>query len=222
MVSNTPGAVDNATANIAMMLILQTLRNTYPAETSLRRGRWRDNVPLGHDPDDKVLGILGLGGIGRALSLRAKPFGMKLIYHNRSPTTDNPAGAEFVGDLDEFLQRCDVLSIHLPLGSSTVHFIGKRELAVLKPGAVLINTARGKIVDEAALVQALESGHLNGAGLDVFEDEPSIHEGLMERSDVVLFPHIGTWTSETQVCLSLLPPIFYRQSERLMRMGLRV
>jgi D-3-phosphoglycerate dehydrogenase len=182
------------------MLLLQTLRQTYRAETLLRRGEWQGwELPLSHDPDDKVLGILGLGGVGRALSLRALPFGLKLIYHNRHLALDNPAGAEYVEDLDDFLGRCDILSIHLPLSQSTRHFIGKRELGIMKKGVVIVNTARGPIIDENALVEALESGQVGGLGSDVFEEEPKVHEGLLKRDDVVLLPHIGTRTVETKV-----------------------
>ncbi|KAG0134691.1 hypothetical protein HOY82DRAFT_206242 [Tuber indicum] len=198
LVAHTPGAVNNATANVAMMLILQALRKTYIAETSLRKDTWRGQLPLGHDPDGKVLGILGLGGIGVALSTRAKAFGMKLIYHNRKEAAYNPAGAEYVADLAQFLSRCDVLSIHLPLMERTRHYLGKRELLGLKKGAVLVNTARGAIIDEAALVEVLEAGHLGSVGLDVYEEEPKIHGGLIGREDAVLFPHIGTFTVETQ------------------------
>ncbi|RPA97320.1 hypothetical protein L873DRAFT_1691273 [Choiromyces venosus 120613-1] len=204
LVSHTPGAVNDATANVAMMLILQALRKTYIAETSLRAGTWRGKLPLGHDPDGKTLGILGLGGIGVALSIRAKAFGMRLIYHNRREAVYNPGGAEYEPNLNKFLARCDVLSIHLPLGDGTRHFLGKKELRTLKRGAVLVNTARGAVVDEAALVEVLEEGHLGGVGLDVYEDEPKIHEGLIGREDAVLFPHIGTFTVETQVCRPLL------------------
>jgi len=212
-VAHTPGAVNNATANVAMMLILQALRKTYMAETSLRKGTWRGQLPRGHDPDGKVLGILGLGGIGAALSTRAKAFGMELIYHNRREAAHNPAEAEYVADLGQFLSRCDVLSIHLPLTAGTRHYLGKKELLCLKNGAVLVNTARGAVIDEAALVEVLEAGHLGSVGLDVYENEPNIHEGLIGREDVVLFPHIGTLTVETEAS----HPSFSKTLQELMR-----
>lgn len=197
------------------MLILQALRKTYIAEASLRKGTWRGQLPLGHDPDGKVLGILGLGGIGAALSTRAKAFGMKLIYHNRREAAYNPAGAEYVADLAQFLSRCDVLSIHLPLTEGTRHYLGKKELLGLKNGAVLVNTARGAVIDEAALVEVLEAGHLGSVGLDVYEDEPNVHEGLIGREDVVLFPHIGTFTVETEAS----HPSFSKTRQELIRRG---
>ncbi|KAL7274563.1 hypothetical protein RUND412_002533 [Rhizina undulata] len=199
-VSHTPKAVDNATANVAMMLLLNTLRKSWIAESALRAGNWRGAMTLGNDPDSKTLGILGLGGIGTAFSTRCVPFGLNLIYHNRHPVpaSHNPAGARYVPNLDEFLGQCDIISIHLPLTSGTHHFLGREQFAKMKRGVVIINTARGAIIDEAALVRALEEGRVGGAGLDVFEEEPKIHQGLMGRGDVVLFPHIGTATWETQ------------------------
>lgn len=178
-----------------------TLRQAYRAEASLRAGNWRGDLPLGHDPDNKVLGVLGMGGIGTAFSVRAQPFGMKLVYHNRNPVPDaaNPTGARYIADLKEFLGSCDVLSIHMPLTEKTRHFLGKKELAMCKDGVVIVNTARGAVIDEAALVEALDSGKVGGVGLDVYEDEPAIHKGLLAREDLVLLPHIGTWTIETQV-----------------------
>lgn len=178
-----------------------TLRQAYRAEASLRAGNWRNDFPPGHDPDNKVLGILGMGGIGTALAIRAQPFGMNLVYHNRKPVPDaaNPTGARYIADLGTFLGSCDVLSIHMPLTEKTRHFLGKKELALCKDGVVIVNTARGAVIDEAALVEALESGKVSGVGLDVYENEPAIHKGLMAREDIVLLPHIGTWTIETQV-----------------------
>jgi lactate dehydrogenase-like 2-hydroxyacid dehydrogenase len=129
---------------------------------------------------------------------------MKLIYHNRKEAAYNPAGAEYVADLAQFLSRCDVLSIHLPLTERTRHYLGKKELLGLKKGAVLVNTARGAIIDEAALVEVLEAGHLWSVGLDVYEEEPKIHGGLVGREDAVLFPHIGTFTAETQKKMEVL------------------
>lgn len=122
----------------------------------------------------------------------------------------NPTGARYIASLEEFLGVCDVVSIHLPLTERTRHFIGRRELGMCKDGVVIVNTARGAVVDEVALVEALESGKVKGVGLDVFEEEPKIQKGLMGREDVVLLPHIGTWTVETQVCFSILLGIGWR------------
>lgn len=160
-------------------------------------------MALGHDPEQKTLGILGMGGIGTALSQRAKGFDMDIVYHNRNPVPDssNPAAARYIDDLDGFLGICDVISVHLPLSEATRHFLGAAEFAKMKDGVVIVNTARGPVIDEDALVKALESGKVGAAGLDVFEKEPEVHPGLKKSQDVVLFPHIGTATWETQVCV---------------------
>lgn len=199
-VAHTPTAVDAATSNIAIMLLLQTLRRSYQAESSLRNGKWRGDQPLGHDPDGKILGILGMGGIGTALAVRAVGFGMNIVYHNRKPVPDeaNPTGARYIASFEEFLGTCDIISVHLPLTEKTRHYIGAREFGMCKNGVIIVNTARGPVIDENALVQALESGKVGGAGLDVFEEEPKIHPGLMGRNDCILFPHLGTFTYESQ------------------------
>ena len=155
---------------------------------------------LGHDPEGKTLGILGMGGIGQALARRAAPFDMKIQYHNRRPVAEeqNPTNADYVS-LEKLLRTSDVISIHLPLSDRTRQFIGRKEINMMKDGVVIINTARGPIIDEQALVEALESGKVFGAGLDVFEKEPEIHEGLIRNNNTVLLPHTGTATYETMV-----------------------
>ncbi len=157
-------------------------------------------MQLGHDPEGKVLGILGMGGIGGALAKRARAFEMKVQYHNRRRLgEESEEGAKYVG-FEELLKTSDIISVHLPLSEATRGIIGKNEFEAMKDGVVLINTARGAIVDEEALVEALKSGKLFSAGLDVYGKEPEIHPELVKNDNVVLFPHIGTATFETQVC----------------------
>ncbi|KAI1490736.1 D-isomer specific 2-hydroxyacid dehydrogenase [Biscogniauxia mediterranea] len=199
-VSNTPNVTDDATADTAIFLLIGTLRNFYPAITSLRRGEWRGNpLPnLGHDPQKKVLGILGMGSIGINIAKKARALGMTIIYHSRRKLAEDKVDcAEYVS-FEDLLRRSDVLSLNLPLNPKTHHIIATREFKLMKPSAVVINTARGPVIDEAALVQALNQGLIAGAGLDVYENEPKIHNGLLESNKVILLPHMGTWTVETQ------------------------
>jgi len=184
-----------------MFLILGALRGFNTSMLALRDGNWRGHPPppLGHDPQDKVLGILGMGGIGRNLKKKAQAFGMKIIYHNRKRLEPELAnGAEYV-EFDELLARADVLSLNLPLNSHTRHTISTREFEKMKRGIVIINTARGAIIDEEALVMALDSGKVWSCGLDVYEDEPKIHPGLVANPHVMLLPHMGTWTVEVSI-----------------------
>ena len=162
-------------------------------------------MKLTHDPEGKLLGILGMGGIGTAFAQRAVPFGMRIQYHNRKPVSKdrNTVGAQYVG-FDELVQTSDIISIHLPLNSITRGMIGAREIAMMKPGVVIINTARGPIVDESALVNGLVTGQVWAAGLDVYEKEPIVHEGLIRNENCVLMPHVGTATMETQRKMEIL------------------
>ncbi|KAJ5343871.1 hypothetical protein N7541_008578 [Penicillium brevicompactum] len=202
-VSNVPTAVDNATADVNMFLILGALRNFNTGMNALRQGKWRGQPapPLGHDPQGKTLGILGMGGIGRNLKKKAEAFGMKVVYHNRRELGDElAAGAQYVS-FDELLSTSDVISLNLPLNKNTRHIISKAEFAKMKDGVVVVNTARGAVMDEAALVEALDSGKVFSAGLDVYEEEPKIHPGLLSNQNVILVPHMGTWTSETMLSM---------------------
>jgi D-3-phosphoglycerate dehydrogenase len=202
-VSNVPTAVDDATADTNMFLILGALRNLNTSVLSLREGKWRGNPPavLGHDPEGKILGIIGMGGIGRNLKKKAEAFGMRVVYHNRRKLSDElAAGAEYVS-FDELLTISDIISLNLPLNKHTHHIIGQPEFAKMKDGVVIVNTARGAIMNEDALVQALDSGKVLSAGLDVFEEEPTIHPGLLRNPNVMLLPHMGTWTVETQTAM---------------------
>jgi D-3-phosphoglycerate dehydrogenase len=177
--------------------MLGALRNFNSSLLALRQGKWRDPA-LGHDPEGKVLGVLGMGGIGRNMVRKCvAAFGMKAIYHNRSRLPDELAGgAEYVS-FDELLARSDVLSLNLPLNKNTRHIISTAEFEKMKKGVVIVNTARGAVMDEAALVAALESGQVGSAGLDVFEEEPKVHPGLISNPNTVLLPHMGTSTVET-------------------------
>jgi len=197
-VSNTPTAVNDATADIAIFLMLGCLRNLAPGMAALRKGEWRGKgTALGHDPRGKVLGILGMGGIGRNMAKKARAFGMEVRYYNRTKLSpENEEGCEYV-DFDKLLGESDVLSLNLPLNASTRHAISEKEFSKMKKGIVLVNTARGAIMDESALVSALASGQVSSVGLDVFENEPEIHPDLLANENVLLVPHMGTWTEET-------------------------
>ncbi|KAL2840581.1 D-isomer specific 2-hydroxyacid dehydrogenase [Aspergillus pseudoustus] len=199
-VSNVPTAVDDATADVNMFLIIGALRNFNYGMHHLRQGFFKGSpLPrLGHDPENKVLGILGMGGIGRNLKKKAEAFGMKVVYHNRRQLSEELAGGAKYVTFDELLSGSDVISLNLPLNKHTRHIIGKPEFDKMKDGVVIVNTARGAVIDEAALVQALDSGKVYSAGLDVFEEEPNVHPGLVRNPNVLLVPHMGTWTVETQ------------------------
>ena len=204
-VSNTPGAVDASTADTTLFLIIGALRRIHVPATALRAGKWRGRMGLTHEPEGKTLGILGMGGIGTAVARRAIPFGMRIQYHNRNrvPAGQNTAGAKYVS-FEELLKTSDIISVHLPLNASTRGLISREQFARMKDGVVLINTARGPIVNEDALVEALESGKVWGAGLDVHEHEPKIHPGLIGNENCVLLPHVGTGTLETQRKMEVL------------------
>ncbi|KAF1957846.1 glyoxylate reductase [Byssothecium circinans] len=203
-VSSTPIAVNDATADVALWLMLGALRNIKQSYQAVHQGKWRGNFSLGHDPKNKVLGILGMGGIGTAVAHRAKAFGMKIQYHNRHqlPASEED-GAKYVS-FDDLLKTSDVLSLNLSLNASTRHIIAMPQFDIMKDGIIIVNTARGPLIDEAALVEALKSGKVWSAGLDVFEEEPKIHPGLLEAENVVLLPHVGTATFETQRDMELL------------------
>ncbi|KAK5652059.1 hypothetical protein OQA88_10835 [Cercophora sp. LCS_1] len=201
-VSNTPTAVDDATADIGVFLLLGALRNLNVSMASLRAGEWRGATPpaLGHDPQGKVLGILGMGGIGRNFAKKASSFGMVIRYHNRTrlpEAVEREIKAKYV-DFEALLAESDVLSLNLPLNPKTRHIISTKEFANMKKGVVIVNTARGAVMDEAALVAALNSGQVSSAGLDVYEDEPNVHPGLIENQRCMLVPHMGTYTVETE------------------------
>lgn len=208
-VTNTPDVLTDDTADLAIALMLATLRRMGEGERELRAGRWSGWRPthlLGRRLTGKTLGIVGLGRIGRAVAHRAaQGFGMDVLAWSRSTTRPSEAGTRIarVNTLDELLERSDVVSLHCPLVKTTHHLIGAAQLRRMKPTAVLINTARGPVVDEAALVAALEAGEIAGAGLDVYEQEPTVHPGLLHRDDVVLLPHLGSGTVETREAMGM-------------------
>ncbi|TVY83416.1 putative 2-hydroxyacid dehydrogenase UNK4.10 [Lachnellula suecica] len=204
-VSSTPVAVNSATADIALFLMLGALRRIHMPYSSIRESKWRGPSPqLGHDPQNKVLGILGMGGIGREVAIRGRAFGMKVQYYNRSRLSSELEGDAKYVTFEELIRTSDVLSLNCSLRKETVGIIGKKEFEMMKEGVILINTARGKLIDEGALVAALDSGKVFSAGLDVYEEEPKVHEGLLNNPNVVLLPHIGTATVETQRNMELL------------------
>lgn len=207
VVTNTPGVLDDATADIAFGLILAAVRRLGEGERLIRAGRpwqWGMGFMLGHELRGAWLGIVGLGGIGSRVAHRARAFGMEIAYTSRS---ESPHAAELEAtrlDLDELLATADVVSLHAPLTPATRHLIGARELALMKPTATLVNTARGAVVDEAALAAALAEGTIAAAGLDVFEHEPQVHPALLELENVVLVPHLGSATVETRAAMAEL------------------
>jgi glyoxylate reductase len=202
VVTNTPGVLDETTADVAFMLMLAAARRLGEGERMLRAGRWEWWGPKqlrGLDVWGKKLGILGLGRIGQAVARRGKGFGMEVLYHSRSRKKDaeKELGARYL-DLDDLLRESDFVSIHTPLTDETRHLIGERELDLLQETAVLVNTSRGPVVDEAALADALQNGRVFAAGFDVYEEEPKVHPKLLDLENAVLAPHIGSATVETR------------------------
>ena len=208
-VTNTPGVLDDATADLTMGLILAATRRIAEGDRLVRSGRewtWGMGFMLGRGLQGKRLGIVGLGGIGRKVAERARAFGMEIAYHSRHPA---PAEVEAALEaellpLEDLLASADVLSLHTPLTPETRHLIGAAELAAMKPGAVLVNAARGPVVDERALAAALAEGTIAAAGLDVYEHEPQVEPALLELDNVVLVPHLGSATVETRTAMAEL------------------
>ncbi|MFM2069996.1 MAG: hypothetical protein RLZZ623_259 [Actinomycetota bacterium] len=207
--TNTPGVLTDATADLAMALILMTTRRLAEGERLIRARepwQWGMFMMLGTGLQGARLGLVGMGQIGTALARRARSFGMTIGYSNRRPVEADLADelhAEYLS-LDELLATSDVVSLHCPYSPDTHHLISAPQLSSMRATAFLINTARGPVVDEAALVAALEAGEIAGAGLDVFEKEPDIHHGLLDRDDVVLIPHLGSATVETRTAMATL------------------
>ena len=202
VVTNTPEVLNETTADTAFMLLLAAARRLGEGERIVRAGEWEAWGPkmlLGPDVWGKKLGILGFGRIGQAVARRAKGFGMEILYAGRSRKEDaeEEFGARYL-ELDKLLRESDFLSIHTPLTEETTHLIGAEELEKMKPDAVLVNTSRGPLVDEAALADALENRRIFAAGLDVYEEEPKVHPKLLELENVVLAPHIGSASIETR------------------------
>ncbi|KAF8178586.1 hypothetical protein K438DRAFT_1266375 [Mycena galopus ATCC 62051] len=199
-VSNTPGAVDDASATTALYLLISTLRQFAISERSLRDGKFK---PPGlsaktHDLTGHTLAILGLGGIGLRLAELAHAFPMRIIYHSRNKVAHAPAWCEYFVNVDDLLAEADVLSVHVPLRAETVGLVGEEMIRKLKRGAIIINTARGKVIDEDAMIRALEDGHLASVGLDVYPNEPEVNPRLLEFPNITLLPHMGTETQDSQ------------------------
>ncbi len=206
-VTNTPDVLTEATADLAWTLLMATARRVCESEHWLRAGkwgRWSFDQWLGADVYGTTLGIVGMGRIGSAVARRARGFAMKILYHNRSRAANEAElGARRV-ELDELLREADHVILVLPYSAATHHVIGARELAAMKPGATLVNVARGGIVDDAALVEALRAGRIGGAGLDVYENEPALNPGLLTVPNVVLTPHIGSATRSSRLGMAML------------------
>jgi glyoxylate reductase len=203
VVCNTPGVLDETTADTAFLLMLGAARLASEAERDLRSGswaRWGINEYLGQDVHDAVLGVVGFGRIGRAVAERGRGFGMRVIHHSRRPT--DVAG--YVPDLDALLTHADFVTLHVPGGPETRHLIDARRLALMKPTAVLVNTARGTVVDEAALADALHEGRLFAAGIDVYEREPEVDPRLLAAPHAMLLPHIGSASRRTRTRMATL------------------
>lgn len=204
-VSNTP-VVSEDTADLTLALLLATCRRLSYCERSLRAGNWEQGAgQLGARVHGKTLGIVGLGAIGQAVAQRAMGFGMQILYHGPRPKPEAEAtlGAHFCPELEELLARADIVSLNCPLTADNHHLMNASTLAQMQPAAVLINTGRGPLVDEQALVDALTDGHLGGAGLDVFEFEPEVHRQLLDFDNVTLLPHIGSATAECRTDMAL-------------------
>ncbi|CAK5282411.1 unnamed protein product, partial [Mycena citricolor] len=200
MLSNTPGAVDDSSATTALFLLISTVRQFSVAERSLRDGKWKssDLAAKSHDLTGRTLAILGLGGIGLRLAELAHAFPMRIIYHSRHRVAHAPEWCEYMADVDDLLKQADVLSVHVPLRDETVGLVGEKWIRTLKRGAIIINTARGKVIDEEAMIRALEDGHLAAVGLDVFPNEPEVNPRLLEFPNLTLLPHMGTETQDSQ------------------------
>jgi len=210
VVTNTPGVLTEDTADATLLLILAAARRASEGARELRAGAWtgwRPTHNLGIRVSGKTLGIVGFGRIGRAVADRARlGFGMRVLAWSRSLTDAGAAaaGVTRVGDLDEMLAQCDVVSVHVPSTPDTRRLIDGARLAAMRPGAVFVNTARGDVVDEAALIDALRAGRLAAAGLDVFDGEPAIDPALLALPNAVLLPHIGSATIEGRTAMGLL------------------
>lgn len=201
VVTNTPGVLTDATADLTLALILALARRVVEGDRMVRAGRfagWAPDLLLGRELKAKVLGIVGPGRIGRAVARRARAFGMTVIAFGRSARADDDPDDPVRVSFDELLRRSDVISLHVPLTDETRNLFNRQTFLRMKPGSLLVNSARGGLVDEVALVAALESGQIGGAGLDVYENEPAVLPALLDNDRVVLMPHAGSATTETR------------------------
>ena len=208
IITNTPDVLTDATADLTWALILATVRRIVEGDALVRSGRWTGWSPtqlLGAEVSGKTLGIIGMGRIGQAVAGRAMGFRMPVRYHSRQPIIASSLPGEWeYRTLQNLLWEADIVTIHVPLTPATHHLIGARELAWMRPTAFLINTARGPVIDEGALVDALKTGVIAGAGLDVYEQEPAMHSGLAQWKQVVLLPHLGSATLHARVQMGLV------------------
>ena len=201
-VTNTPGVFTDDTADLAMAGIIGVPRRVREGVELVRSGKWTGWTPtalLGRKLAGKTLGIVGMGRIGQAVAHRARAFGLEIAYYSRKripESIERMLGARYVDDLDALVSTADILTLHTPATEETRGMIDARRIALMKPGACLINTARGELVNQAALIEALESGHLSGAGLDVYPEEPHVDERLIRHPNVMTLPHIGSATQE--------------------------
>ncbi|RRH87371.1 D-glycerate dehydrogenase [Mesorhizobium tamadayense] len=209
-VTNTPGVLTDCTADIAMSLLLSVARRAGEGERQLRAGAWKGWCPthlIGTKISGKKLGIIGMGRIGKAVACRAHfGFGMDVVFYNRSKVDDDATrsmSARQLPSIEAVLAESDFVSLHCPGGAENKHLIDEARLSVMKPTAFLINTARGDVIDEIALIHALDKGMIAGAGLDVYAEEPAVPRGLLDRENVVLLPHLGSATAETREAMGM-------------------
>jgi lactate dehydrogenase-like 2-hydroxyacid dehydrogenase len=210
VVTNTPDVLTGATAELAIYLMLAAARRASEGERQLRSGRWVGWHPthlIGQTVVGKTLGLIGFGRIAQATAMRAKGgFDMEILYTSRSrvsPEIEKGTGAIYVSALEELLERADIVSLHVPGGEGTYHLIDRARLAQMRSNAILINTARGRVVDEPALAAALNNGVIAAAGLDVYEDEPLVHPDLLACENAVLLPHLGSATLDARVAMGM-------------------
>lgn len=202
-VTNTPGALTDATADLTMALLLATSRRIVEGDRLVRERKfegWKPGLLKGPALKGKILGIIGMGRIGKAVASRAKAFGMNILYHNRKPLLQSEEEELCVKhvSLEELLKSSDFISLHVPLMGETYHLLNEKRLSLLKPEAIIINTSRGAVIDEKALIKALKDGKIAGAGLDVYEEEPFVPQELIDLPNVVLLPHLGSATNEAR------------------------
>lgn len=208
IITNTPGVLTDTTAELAWALLLSVARRVVESDKYVREGKfteWKPNLYLGQDITGKTLGIIGAGSIGKAFAKRSRGYDMKIVYHNRRRDLafEEEFKAQWV-DKETLCKDSDIISIHVPLTEETRHLITKRELSIMKETAIIINTARGPVIEEKDLYEALKNNGIWGAGLDVYEKEPEIYPGLTELDNVVLAPHIGSATIETREKMAMM------------------
>ena len=208
IITNTPDVLTESTVDVATLLLLSVTRNAFLVENMLRQGEWKGfslTENLGVDVRGKILGIVGMGRIGKAFAKRAhEVFGMKILYYNRSPVRDLTFEASVRFDLDALLEESDVISLHLSSDERNKNIISKSRMKKIKASSFLINTSRGDVIDQTALIDLLEKKKISGAGLDVFLNEPNVPLSLRQLSNVTLYPHIGSATYETRTKMGML------------------